>query len=159
MAIKKNKDNLEDPEFVGKYGWLFEGMRGAEYEVAMFNVYFMLRRLYLALILTFLPDWTVLQVFSFVVCSFLNLVYLFRQWPYITNKDNWVEIGNETAVLMCALVIVDMINPANSSSKRNSLGWFLIYVVGGNVGFNLVLVGQAVFSDIINKIYEYILVY
>jgi hypothetical protein len=46
------RHDLSNPEFLREFGWLFEGLRATEYPVALYQFYFMIRRLYLALILT-----------------------------------------------------------------------------------------------------------
>ena len=67
--IYKNRNDLRNPEFQEKFAWLFEDLRATTLDTALFQFFFVTRRLYYAIILTFLADAVVLQVCSFILLS------------------------------------------------------------------------------------------
>ena len=54
-TIYKFKDDLRNPEFLEKYGWLFEDLRVTDLSTALFQFFFVIRRLYFAFILVVFP--------------------------------------------------------------------------------------------------------
>ena len=69
ISIYKNRDDLGNREFLNEFGWLFEDLRMTELSVAYYQLFFILRRLYYAFILTFFPTNPILHVLSFVMIS------------------------------------------------------------------------------------------
>ena len=67
--IWKNRDDIEDTKFQKELKRLFEDLRVTNLQEALYQFYFVIRRLFLAIILTFFSDQTVLQVTSFVMIS------------------------------------------------------------------------------------------
>ena len=71
MKVYSNREDLENPEFQEELAWLFEDIRATEMSSALYQFFFILRRLYLAIILTFFPQASIIQVCSFVFLSVL----------------------------------------------------------------------------------------
>jgi hypothetical protein len=67
--IHRQREDLENPEFKEELGWLFEDLRVDNLQVALYQYYFLVRRLYFAFILTFQPENVVLHVTSFAIVS------------------------------------------------------------------------------------------
>lgn len=55
VKVYSNRNDLENPKFKEELAWLFEDLRATELSSALYQLFFLLRRLFLALILTFYP--------------------------------------------------------------------------------------------------------
>ena len=67
--IHRQRNDLANYKFREEVGWLFEDLRADNLDIALYQYYFLMRRLYFAFILTIFPDHTILQVTSFVGVS------------------------------------------------------------------------------------------
>lgn len=67
--IYRQREDLMNPQFKEELGWLFEDLRVDNLQIALYQYYFLVRRLYFAFILTILPEYVVLQVTSFFFVS------------------------------------------------------------------------------------------
>ena len=127
---------------------MFEDLRASTLDVALFQFWFVLRRLYIAGILTFLAEWAVVHVPSFLFLSTVQLIYLLRAQPYSKIENFWIEFFNEGCILLCAIFVLDIMNPKNSIEQNHTIGWSLIYVLSANVGGNLIIVAYQTSSDL-----------
>ena len=59
-----------------------------------------------------------------------------------------MEFFNETCVLICSILVIELADPNNSSSKRNQLGWALIITACTNIGINFVVVARNVYKSL-----------
>ena len=69
VKVYSNRNDLENPEFKEELAWLFEDLRATDLSSALYQLFFLLRRLFLAIILTFFPQEVAVQVPSFVFLS------------------------------------------------------------------------------------------
>lgn len=75
------------------------------------------------------------------------------------SRNLYIELFNETCILISAILVLELMNPALSSEKRDFLGWALIIAVCINVGVNLVIVSMTVYNDISMAVTETYQVY
>jgi hypothetical protein len=97
--ISKNRKDVHKEEFQDKYPWLFEELSVTGYDIALYQFYYLLRRVYLAFIVVFMPFRPVLHCLSFIALSLANLIYLLRHQPFKKFKETGIEIGNEICIL------------------------------------------------------------
>ena len=143
-----------NPEFNSRYEWMLEGLRKEPDYHSRYYFYFMLRRLYIAVILTVFSSYTVIQIVSFIALSLANLTYLVRHLPFVKLQDNVVEIINEVCTITSAIIALVLLDPAETSSERIFKGWVLIFIFGGNIAINLMIVASKMSSDLITSIKE-----
>lgn len=62
------------------------------------NIFAMVRRFFMILILVFLNDYPYFQIVFLVIMSLLNLIYLVTVFPYLDSKINYTDIIGEIAV-------------------------------------------------------------
>jgi hypothetical protein len=101
--ISKNRKEVHKQEFQDKYHWLFEDLSVTGYDIALYQFYYLLRRIYLAFIVVFMPFRPVLHCLSFIALSLTNFIYMLRHQPFKKFKETAIEIGNEFCIL-CACV-------------------------------------------------------
>jgi len=69
--------------------------------------------------------------------------------PFKKFEHLKIEVFNEVCVLIAALEVLTIMNPAISSEEREFIGWALIITVSANVGLNLLFVSNQVSGDLI----------
>jgi hypothetical protein len=97
--ISKNRKEVHKVEFQDKYHWLFEDLSVSGYDIALYQFYYLLRRIYLAFIVVFMPTRPVLHCLSFIGLSMMSLIYLLRHRPFKKFKDTAIETGNEICIM------------------------------------------------------------
>ena len=91
-----------------------------------YTLIFYLRRTIIALVIIKLTDTPILQIFLIHMCSVLILAYLFLVKPFDNHLHNWIEIGNESVLILMADMLLPFVDESRSSQERMSLGWFYI---------------------------------
>ena len=152
--VHENRDDLEHPDFQAEFGWLFEDMRKKREPEALYQFYFLVRRLFLAIILTFFSDYKVMQVTSFVATSVFQLIYLVRYQPFKKLVNFFIELFNEFCIVISSILVLTILNPDLSSEARLDLGWNLIYTVSANVSTNLLIVAHQTSGDTLQSLKE-----
>lgn len=80
--------------------------------------------------------------------STVQIIYLIKEQPYIKKRNQYIEVFNETCIMMSAIMVLELMNPDLPSSSRDFLGWALIIVVSINVGINVLIVSRTVSKDL-----------
>lgn len=91
---------------------MFEDLRPTTLPAALYQGIFVVRRLYLAFILTVCHKKTALQVVSFVMLSTFQLIYLVREQPFKKLQNFFIELFNEACILISAAQVLTLSNPA-----------------------------------------------
>jgi len=118
---------------------------------AQYNSFFMLRRLVTVLVLIFGSSVPIFQCQTLMVFSTFNLIYTFSHKPMEGERQNNVEIFNETCVVICTHLVNVLLNAAVPVEFRNELGWALMGVAIFNIVSNLCITVYDSVIDIIEQ--------
>ena len=100
MFLIFNKNRLDEPKFKASYGAMYINYSTNKSSAFIFNVLFIIRRLLFALTLVrFFSDIIVVNVLIQINISLVLIIYVYKIWPYEMNRDNWIEIINESSIL------------------------------------------------------------
>ena len=120
---------------------MFTGLKTNRPECYTFNFFFMMRRLFYALCLNRVLIVTdesdlIFNVLAQIIMSALLIYYVVSYMPYEIKSDNYLEIFNETCVLLLFLlplccIIVD--DTALNGEQRQILGYVMIGILGFNI--------------------------
>ena len=67
--------------------------------------------------------------------------YLVASQPYTKFNNNFIEFVNEASIFVCAILVLTISNPNNTTEDNLYIGWVLIYAVSFNVVVNFAIVG------------------
>ena len=119
----------------------FESMFG-EYSpksihTLLFNSYFMVRRIAYALIIVFLPDFPVIQVFSFLmICIPIFCIHVVLS-PYISSINNIIMNINEAMFLVIGSAFFAFAETRKDQEKVDKLGSLVIVVIMTIMSLNI----------------------
>jgi hypothetical protein len=100
--IELNKDKVDSKEYKNKYGSYFTNVETYRKPRALhYTTLFLLRRLFIALVIVYLRFSVVMQVLLAVHSSLLMLTWLIQVRPMESDSKNYLEMANE--FLICVL--------------------------------------------------------
>ena len=95
----------------------------------LFNSYFMGRRIVYALIIVFLPDYPIAQVFSFLMmCIPIFCIHVVLN-PYISRINNIIMDINEGMFLVIGSTFFAFAEPSSNQNKTNKIGSLVIMII------------------------------
>ena len=131
VMICRKQNSLRTKENSNQLRVFLEGCKIDSKMSAMFNVFFMVRRLAIAISLVTMCDLPYFQCVVLLGTSFVTLLYVTDYKPL--KKGNFIEIFNETFIYLSILVMTCLMNSAWRADIKELLGWILIAVAGGNI--------------------------
>jgi hypothetical protein len=117
----------------------------------MFSVYFLLRRLFIVVVLVSLDALPYFQCAFFIVTSQINSAYLIASKPMSNMKEQGVELFNELALLCTCYLITTILNIAIPLELSDMLGWIFIGVVTFTVFINIALTAQSSIDQLLRS--------
>ena len=110
MVLLHNEFNLEEKQFKVSYGALYSGFGTHKRSAFMFNVLFLGRRFIYAMGLAgFFTQISVLNVLLQIVLSMGLILYVIVVMPFEIRRDNWIEIMNESFILVTLYITLGVI--------------------------------------------------
>lgn len=85
---------------------------------------------------------------SFVMVSVIQMIYLVSSQPFTKSVNLQVEFLNEGSIFVCAIMVLTIMNPNNSTEQNLFIGWALIYALSINVVGNLAFVAYQTTSSL-----------
>lgn len=150
ISLAITRADLSDSTFESRYSPLMEGVKPHKLTLLLSNLYFMLRRALLAVVLVTLASYPSLQCLSMALLSTGNSLLLVSLWPYETPADNWLELFNETCVFLCALSYLAQTDANHSYSLKTKAGWALV----GITLFSFFVNGVISLAGVLYQIYR-----
>jgi hypothetical protein len=83
IIIIKNKEDLDEDFVKDNYEYLYDGLKTKKLSTSLFNIVFLLRRIYTVVILVFLGDYPYLQCMLLMLGAYIDLVKQVNLRPYI----------------------------------------------------------------------------
>ena len=126
---------------------------------AMFNTYFMTRRLLYACIIIFLPDYPIAQAFFFMIVFIPIFSYHVVMNPYIDVIDNVMMDINETSFMIIGVFFFMFAEPITDDNKSMALGWTVVGLIIEVIMLNIIVLWILKFIAIKAQIKEYLRVH
>ncbi|TNV87167.1 hypothetical protein FGO68_gene6575 [Halteria grandinella] len=132
---------------------LLEGLNEGNRSKIHFNTYYMLRRLYLSIVLIFLQDHPLSQLWLLIFQNLLTLSLLLTHPPFDAPLSNSLELFNECCIALATyhlLAFSDAYIPIDGDemAATENMGWSLALLVVGQLVVNtLVMVALSIVGN------------
>jgi cysteine-rich repeat protein len=147
----RGQPKIAIPEFESMYG---------QYKIenlpqALFNSFFMFRRLLYVLIIIFLPDFPVFQAFSYTLICIPILAYHLVMNPFISKLENIMMDINEITLTIWGAFFFAFSEPIEDARMSELFGWCIIGLILAVVMMNILVLWYMKISMIRKDILEY----
>lgn len=132
----KGKNKVDVPECESMFG----SYKTQHMPQALFNNYFMLRRLLYACIIVFLVDFPMMQAFGFMVICVPILAYHLVMSPYIEQTNNVLMNVNEVVLITIGCFFYYFAEPNSNESELELLGWIVVGIIMSMFLLNIVVI-------------------
>ena len=126
----------EDPITAEKLERLTDGSNMKTYSSSLINIYFMLRRLFTAIILVLLCNRPAFQITLLMYLSLYNFIYIVSAKPYDSRSTNINEAFNEFCILACAYMM-NTFSVCTDTNFSILLSWIFIGITCLNMFINI----------------------
>jgi len=138
VAIYKNQGNLDKKEVYRSLEPFLEGVKLNYLHSSMYNVYFLLRRLFTGFGLVMLNAYPYFQCSFLMIFSIINFVYTAVERPFLDRKTYYIELLNEFSILLCSYIMNIFLQGTASDDFYFNVGWVFMGVAIANVLSNVV---------------------
>ena len=146
--MASQEDSTRGQRLRREYELFLEGSNLKTMRQSLNQFYFIRRRLISALVLVLLSEYPYFQISIMLLMSFYNLIYLITDKPLADQRENKIEIFNETCILLFGYMVATCLNEAIPQSLNDTIGFLLIGFTSTNIIINLALVGQQTIVEI-----------
>merc|ERR1711968_311372 len=101
--VSSNFKDLRTKRVSRWYGIFYEDMRTDNLHSALYNVYFMIRRFLMVIVLVFMNFSPFFQSVSMSLMSIVNFSYIMSNKPYQDRRVYHIECFNEMTIYICSL--------------------------------------------------------
>ena len=136
-VIYKHHGQYEDSEFKQNYGACIEGLNTSAFVGRYWNPLTLTRWAITSLIMIFLRDHCVLQIFILLALSAIFQISLLRAKPMAENFDRWMALGIEASVSIYLYGLLSLTDFTGGNTPRIEQGWFLATLTGIVIGINV----------------------
>ena len=124
----KNSTKWADETFDERYGALLDGLFKDKRASIAFYVIFTLRRFIFTILAIFAAEYLFVQIFSLLLTSYIQIVYLLVWRPFEDPFMNKMEIFNETSTILLSYFLF-LFSPANVNMKEGDFTSDLVFTV------------------------------
>jgi len=130
-------EKLMEPEFNSKYGAFYNDFKIENKGALLYHSVFVIRRYLFALTCVYLTDYPHFQIQLFAMYSIFYLWYLIAVRPFRAEFMNYIEIMNETVILLCSSSLFVFTRFVSDSRLQFQVGMGLVVTVLANIGVNI----------------------
>jgi cysteine-rich repeat protein len=123
---------------------------------ALFNSFFMLRRLLYVCIIIFLPSAPILQAFCFWVICLPILAYHLVMNPYLLTVNNVMMNINELNLVMWGAFFFVFAEPKKDQKALEAMGWVVVGIIVTTIIANVVLLWTLKIIMIVKEIKQFL---
>ena len=105
---------------------LFEDLIENNKNALKYSLVFVLRRMFILLLIFLLPDYPVIQIILSMLLSTIFLVYLIHVKPFEFMGQNLLEIFNEYMVFLIITISILFNDTIQDNDSLNKIGWIVI---------------------------------
>jgi len=153
----KNKGSLNDPEFLEKYGTLYQNLKKGDEKkkvetgVICWITIFLTKRLLIALITIFLMEFPWAQICMYQMVTMVQLAHLVDYMPMESKFQNYIEILNDGFVLLSSYSLFLFTDLVPDVAVRYSIGKYLMFILFGAVSLAFFII----LCEIIRQVIEW----
>jgi cysteine-rich repeat protein len=147
----RQKDKIDIDEVESMFGQY----RTKYFPQAMFNTYFMTRRVLYACIIVFLPSYPILQAFSFMVICLPMLAFHLIMNPYHETINNAIMNINEFSLISWGIFFFMFAEPDTNADRLLLLGWAVIGIIIWVILMNILVLWFLKIKMIRKNIHEF----
>ncbi len=133
----KKITSLKDQSSVDAYGSTYNEIRVDSKSALMYNVFYMLRRLWIALIATMLKEFSFLQVQLIVLHSIVMTIYVTLFKPFELPLLNRMEVFNEYTIMLATVHLLTFTQFVPEPETQYIMGWSIIGITVLNIAVNM----------------------
>ena len=105
----------------------------------IYPVYYLTRRMILALVCVYMQDGYATQWLIWVILSLGMLFILAKIRPFGDVAMNFIQFINESFIFMCLILLMPLANNLTDLNQRNNVGWCLYGVLITCIIFNILI--------------------
>ena len=155
-GLFKSWDSIWKANHRARYDSLYQNIDVYKGPVAFaFSLFFCMRRLVFAFVITRVLDTIVYQIMLLDIGSTLMLAYFVCVLPMEDKLNNMIQIFNELAVLICIWSMFLFTNYVGDPEVRYQMGQKVLYFVALNMIINLVVLLLVLMRKIYKAIYRW----
>jgi hypothetical protein len=132
-------DRYELSDFKLRYGTCTKGLNTDTLAGRYWNPLTLTRWAATNLIMIFLRDHCVAQIFVLLLISGIFQVILIYEKPMAEKCDQWMAVGIEASVSIYLYCLLSLTNFSGENTLRIELGWVLAMLTGIVIGINVLL--------------------
>ncbi len=140
FLLKKNFSKLSDQKIIDTFGSTYYDLRQDSKIALMYNVFYMLRRLFFSFLIFVLKSYPYLQIQLLSIHCIPLIMYTFLCNPFNNSTITRLEIFNELSILLSSYHLFAFTPLVDSPSVQYHLGWSLIGVITLNIAVNMLVV-------------------
>ncbi|CDW79537.1 cadg domain containing protein [Stylonychia lemnae] len=135
------QSKLTQPACLQKIGSLYDGLKVDQRAALLYNVFFLSRRFLFAITLVIFNgrDNATFQIQVMFLQSLILLVYVIYIKPFQDPEFNYIEIFNETCILMSSYHLMIFTNYVPDIEKQSIFGYTLLAITVLNVAVNTII--------------------
>jgi hypothetical protein len=138
-VIYKHRDRYHLADFKMIYGASIEGLNTDTLAGRYWNSLTLIRWAITSVILIFLRDHCVLQIFILLVVSFIFQILLLSAKPITKKSDQRMAVMIEASVSIYLYTLLSLTDFTGENTLRVELGWVLAMLIIGVIGINVIL--------------------
>lgn len=142
-------DQLEDEDFIEKYGDVYEGLKPKQKSSLAFPVYFIIRRMAFMVITFLLIDFVLIQLFALLFLTMAATCYILHFLPFEEPLMNKLEVMNESFTIFLIYTLFCFTDITGNVQDRYLIGFIFIGATVGCISVHLYFI----FTDIAKQLY------
>jgi hypothetical protein len=148
-------DHLKQDWAILRFGSTYASLRTDSKQALLYNIFYMLRRLLIALIATFIKSHPYAQVQIIVFHCILMILYILAVKPFDLPLLNYTEIFNECSIISAAYHLFAFTDFLDDPHMQYEVGWSLIGVTLFNLSVNMLIMMWGTYHKL-RRIYYYL---
>jgi hypothetical protein len=137
LFIYRNRNDLNNPDFVKKYGFIFADLSTKTPEQAIFHLIYMIRRIIFVLITIFMNNLCFFQIIAHTVLTIVYTSYMLKKRPFKDNETNKIHVFNEISLLLTTYVLITLGDQNITEDQRYNMGYCYILFCSANMIYNV----------------------
>jgi hypothetical protein len=143
ILLWKKIDKLKNEDFADRFGSTYFELKTDNKNALLYNVFYTLRRLLIAVLVIFAGDIWVMQILLMLFHSQLLLIYLIKVQPYVLPELNYLEIFNETSICIASYHLLFFTDFTTEPEFQYKVGWSIIGITTINILVNMLIMVKA----------------
>ena len=147
FVLMQPKQKLLNPDFQQRWGKLLENLKLDSKMYLTYRIWFVLRRIIFIGTVFLCKDNFTLQYLGLAEFNLFMIVYQGSFTPFKSKNLNFVEIFNESMMLLSSNQVIFFTDFVETLEERYLNGWVLIFLISINLFVNMSIVLKTMFKQ------------